>query len=99
MKTTGTDNIMQNKAFVWVALATGLILLIPLVAIQFTDEVAWTLIDFAAAGTLLIGAGSTFVLTARMPPRYRVVVGIVLAAAFLWVWAELAVGVVTTLGS
>lgn len=96
---TGTDIIIQNKALVWVALTTGLILLIPLVAMQLTDEVTWTLIDFATAGTLLIGTGSTFVLAARRTLRHRVVIGIVLAAAFLWVWAELAVGVVTTWGS
>ena len=48
MNTASTDIIMQNKAFVWATLTTGLILLIPLVAMQFTDDVAWTLIDFVS---------------------------------------------------
>jgi len=35
----------------------GLILLAPLVAMQFTREVAWTASDFLFAGVLLIGGG------------------------------------------
>jgi hypothetical protein len=40
-----------------VALATALILLVPLVAMQFTDEVDWGVADFAVAGALLGGTG------------------------------------------
>jgi hypothetical protein len=40
-----------------VALATGLILLVPLVAMQITDEVNWAPGDFVFAGVLLAGAG------------------------------------------
>jgi hypothetical protein len=40
-----------------VALATALILLLPLVAMQFTDEVDWGVADFAFAGALLGGTG------------------------------------------
>ncbi len=99
MKTNSTDIIMQNNVFIWIALAISLILLIPLVAMQFTDEVAWSPIDFATASALLFGSGLVFTLAARRWRKYRVVIGIVLAAAFLWVWAELAVGVFTTWGS
>jgi hypothetical protein len=49
-----------------VALATALILLLPLVAMQFTDEVDWGLADFAFAGALLGGTGLLlYQLTAR----------------------------------
>jgi hypothetical protein len=40
-----------------VALATACILLVPLVAMQFTDEVDWGLADFVVAGALLGGTG------------------------------------------
>jgi hypothetical protein len=99
MKTKNTDIIMQNKVIIWIALATGLILLVPLLAMQFTEEMAWTLSDFVIAGALLFGTGLMFVLAARKTRKYRVVIGIVLAAALFYVWAELAVGIFTNLGS
>lgn len=99
MKTTNTDIIMQNKVFLWIALATGLLLLVPLLAMQFSDDVAWTLFDFATAGVLLFSAGLVFVLAARRTRKYRVIIAIVVAAAFLYLWAELAVGIFTTWGS
>jgi hypothetical protein len=99
METRNADIFMQNKVIIWIALATGLILLVPLLAMQFTDEVAWTLSDFVTAGALLFGTGLTFVLAARKTRKYRAVIGIALAAALIYVWAELAVGVFTTWGS
>lgn len=41
-----------------VALVTGLLLLVPLVAMQFTDEVRWNLADFVVAGALLFGVSA-----------------------------------------
>src|SRR5688572_19019351 len=99
MKTKSNDIIMQNKVFIWIALATGLILLIPLIAMQFTGEVAWTLSDFVIAGALLFGTGLMFVLAARKTRKHRVAIGIVLAAALLLIRIELAVGIFTTWGS
>ena len=51
---------MSKSAYrpaVRVALATGFILLLPLVAMQITDEVDWGVLDFAFAGALLGGTG------------------------------------------
>lgn len=90
-----TDIVMQNKVFLWIALATGFILLIPLISMQFTSDVNWTLFDFVVAGTLLFGTGLVFVLTARRFPRIRVIIGAVLAALLVYLWAELAVGIFT----
>lgn len=79
-----------------IALATAFLLLIPLVAMQLTQEVAWTLADFVVAGVLLFGTGLTYVLVARQGgnPTYRVAVGVAVAAGLLLVWANLAVGLV-----
>lgn len=98
MKTKGDDIIMQNKVFAWIALATGFILLVPLIAMQFTGEVNWTLSDFVIAGTLLSGTGLMFVLLARKVRniKHRATIGIVLFLLLLIVWAELAVGVFGT---
>jgi hypothetical protein len=101
VRTEGTDLIRQNRVIVWIALATALILAVPLAAMQFTDEVVWTLGDFVVAGALLFGTGLMFVLAARQTGKkvYRVAIGIALAALLLWVWIELAVGLFTNIGS
>ncbi|ALW83816.1 hypothetical protein AUC43_01070 [Hymenobacter sedentarius] len=84
------------KSLTRVALATAFLLLIPLVAMQFTKEVNWTLSDFIVAGVMLFGAGLTFVLIARMGDNtmYRLGAGLGVAAGLLLVWANLAVGLV-----
>ncbi len=100
MKQDSQQLMFQNSVFVWIALATGAILLVPLVAMQFTTEVHWRAADFIAMGVLLFGTASLFVLAARRIARkYRLFAGGVFVAAFLYAWAELAVGVFTSLGS
>jgi hypothetical protein len=58
---TPKDVMKMSKAAsrpaVRVALATAFILLLPLVAMQITDEVDWGVGDFVFAGVLLGGAG------------------------------------------
>ena len=100
METKNTDIVTQNRVFLWIALVTGLILMIPLVAMQFTSEVNWGVSDFIVMGVLLFGMGFIYVHVARVTPRkYRILIGTVVVAALLWIWAELAVGVFTNLGS
>lgn len=74
----------------------ALMLLLPLVAMQFTDEVNWSVADFAVFGAMLAAAGGAFELAARMTRNapYRTAVGVALAAAFLLVWANGAVGII-----
>jgi hypothetical protein len=50
-----------------VVLATASVLLVPLVAMQVTDEVNWSLADFVLAGALLGGTGLLYELSARKP--------------------------------
>lgn len=78
------------------ALATAFILLVPLLAMLFTGEVAWDLADFVFAGVLIFGTGLTYVLAARKAGNiaYRAAVGVALAAAFILIWATGAVGVI-----
>ncbi len=92
--------MLHNGVFAWIALGTALVLLIPAIAMQFTDEVSWDAADFMIMGLLLFATASLFVFVSRRAPRRRrAVIGIVFAAAFLYLWAELAVGVFTRLGS
>ena len=92
MKTGNT----AYKAAVGIALATGFILLLPLLAMQLTDEVVWDLADFAIAGVLLFGAGFTYKLAAIKVSNtvYRSAVGLTLATAFILFWVNGAVGII-----
>ncbi|PVE21158.1 hypothetical protein DC522_28095 [Microvirga sp. KLBC 81] len=78
--------------------AAALILLLPLFAMEVTDQVVWDVADFAAFGALLVGAGVTYELAARKTGNtaYRAAVGVALAAAFILVWVNGAVGVIGT---
>jgi hypothetical protein len=74
----------------------GCVMLLPLVAMQFTDEVKWTGFDFVFAGALIGGTGLVFELVARSTANVacRAAVGLALAAAFLLVWISGAVGII-----
>jgi hypothetical protein len=55
------------RSVVRVALVTSCVLLLPLVAMQFTDEVDWGVADFVFAGLLLGGTGLLLELAVRTP--------------------------------
>jgi hypothetical protein len=76
----------------------ALMLLLPLLAMQVTDEVDWDTADFAIFGAMLVGAGGTYELAARITGNtpYRAAVGVAIAAAFILVWMNLAVGIIGT---
>lgn len=85
-----------SKKIIALALATAFLLLIPLVAMQFTEEVVWTLSDFIFAGTLLFGTGLTYILVTRKSVKiaYRIAVGIALFSGLFLIWANGAVGII-----
>lgn len=101
MKTTvGSKSVFGNH-MVRIALVTAVLLLIPLVSMQFSEDVDWKLNDFVVAGVLIFSAGLVLnlILTkVRTRKRKLVAVG-VLTLAFLYLWAELAVGIFTNWGS
>ncbi len=77
-------------------LVAAFLLLLPAIAMQFTDEVNWDETDFLVFGAMLAAAGGTYELAARMTGNsaYRAAVGVALAGAFILVWMNLAVGII-----
>lgn len=71
------------------------LLLIPLIAMQFTDEVDWDLFDFTIMGILLLTTGLSieFVLRSFRRIQERILISSVILFIFFLVWAELAVGI------
>ena len=96
--TGGTDAVkhFDSKQLLRVVFATAAILLIPFVAMQFTGEVDWTASDFVIMGVLLFGTGLLLQFAANKlrGTKSRLIAIAAIAFVFLFVWAELAVGIV-----
>jgi hypothetical protein len=75
---------------------TALVLLVPLVAMQFTDEVDWSVGDFVFAGALLVGTGLLIELAVRDPRKvaYRAAAAAIGVAAIVLGEADDAPGLV-----
>jgi len=71
------------------------LLFIPLIGMQFSEEVQWSLFDFITMGVLLfcLGIGIHFIVkkTAQFKKRFLFIS--LTIALFLLLWAEFAVGV------
>jgi hypothetical protein len=85
---------MKNKRFYIILAIIATILMIPLIAMQFTKEVSWTSLDFLAAAILLLCTGIAFELLWQKfkTRKMRIIVSSILLVLLLLVWAELAVG-------
>jgi hypothetical protein len=96
---TGEENAQRGSPRPWRAIrwsaALGL-LMVPLVAMQFTDEVNWDLADFAVFGVMLTVTclGFDFLNGRSRNLAYQLAVGVGLMTGFLLVWVSLAVGLI-----
>ncbi len=86
---------MKNKRLIIILISVGILLLIPFIAMQLTEEVNWTFFDFIVMGTLLILTGSILEVVLRKvtQTKYRILICGIAILGFLLVWAELAVGI------
>ncbi|MBW2937686.1 hypothetical protein KXJ69_06180 [Aureisphaera sp. CAU 1614] len=86
---------MKNKRLIFILITATILLLIPLVAMQFSEEVNWTLADFLVAGVLLYGTGLLCELILRKVKKVklRVALCIAIIIVLLLIWAEMAVGI------
>jgi hypothetical protein len=85
---------MKKQNIIRSILAAELVLLVPLGAMLFTEQVNWGVADFIIVGILLAGVGVAYqlIVTGVKNNSKLAAIGIVLAAAMLLIWIELAVG-------
>ena len=71
---------MKRKRQIIIVFGVLFLLTIPLIVMQFTDEVDWTLLDFIVAGALLLGTGLICEIVIRKVSNisYRIVICIAL---------------------
>lgn len=93
-----TLTIIGNKRLTGIVLTIAILLLVPLIAMQFTNEVNWSFFDFLVAGLLLLAAGLAceFVLQKVKKPVHRIAICAAILLALLLIWIELAVGIFGT---
>ena len=97
-RSVSANNNTQNKRLIGILHTVAILLLIPLIAMQFTNEVKWGLADFIIMGVLLLGTGLLIELVLRKIKKieHRIAICGVLLIALLLIWAELAVGIFGT---
>jgi len=85
-----------SQSALTVAGVAAAFLLIPLIAMQFSTDVNWTISDFIFAFVMIFGTGFTYKLVTRTTSdvTYRIAVGFTVFSALLLVWVNLAVGIV-----
>jgi len=88
----------MNKRIALILAATVAVLLIPFIAMQFTNDVSWGSEDFLVAGVLLFGTGLLvdFVLRKVKSRSTRMIAIALIIIALVLVWVELAVGIFGT---
>jgi hypothetical protein len=90
--------IKQNQRLFGILLAVTLLLLIPVIAMQFTTEVRWSPFDFVIAAVLLFGTGILCEVVMRKVHKtgQRIALCGALLTTLLLIWLELAVGIFGT---
>ena len=86
---------ISMKRILSMLLIVAVLLMIPLVGMQITDSIQWGGFDFLVAGGLLLSVMFGLDLVVRKVPKlnHRILLGALVALAFLLLWAELAVGI------
>ncbi|MBK8514818.1 MAG: hypothetical protein IPL55_00585 [Saprospiraceae bacterium] len=89
---------MQNKRLILILAVVPTLLLIPLVAMQFSNCVDWKILDFVIMGVLMLGTGLLCELVLRKvkSTKRRIIICGAALFALLLIWAELAVGIFGT---
>lgn len=87
---------MKTNHVIGIMLGAAGILLIPLIAMQFTSEVNWTMFDFVFAWVLLTGAGLSFTFVSNRSKSvvYKAAAGLTVFTALFLIWANGAVGII-----
>lgn len=90
-----------QKSILRIAAVTTGVLLIPAIGMQVSSEWNWGVFDFVVMGALIAAIGTIIELVNHtvQNKHHRIALMIGLVLLGLYIWAELAVGIFTSLGS
>ncbi len=89
---------MKNHPILICVIIVILLLSIPLIAMQFTNNVIWSMADFIIAGIIIFGVTQLILIllkTAKHPKIKVILVTLSITILFL-TWIELAIGIFGT---
>ncbi|MGM0635129.1 MAG: hypothetical protein ACQESK_03620 [Bacteroidota bacterium] len=86
------------KSILYIFAIVAALLMIPFIAMQFSDEVNWSVYDFIAAGVLLGGSGLVvdLIFTEVKNRKHKIWLLSAILLLLCLLWIELAVGVFGT---
>jgi hypothetical protein len=89
---------IQNKRVIGILITVAVLLLIPFMAMTFTNELNWSRFDLIVVGVLLFSTGllCELVLRTVKSTRYRIAICLAILAVLALIWIELAVGLFGT---
>jgi len=87
--------LIQKNQLIKLVSFIGILLFVPLITMQFSSQVNWSLTDFLVAAVLLFALGfSLFAVINRFKTANQKIVFLsIILILFLLIWAELAVGI------
>ncbi|MBO6793810.1 MAG: hypothetical protein JJ895_07865 [Balneolaceae bacterium] len=96
LKSIITSPSSLSEAVIAPAVGAFLIIMIPLIAMQFTSEVVWTTSDFIIAWTILFSIGFAFQAIGKRAKNssYKFATGIAAFTTLFVIWSNLAVGII-----
>lgn len=86
---------MINTAQKTIGISVATLLLIPFIAMRFTKQVNWSIVDFIAMAILLTSTGLTCEFLNRKIENNKIKIALIISLIilFLLIWVELAVGI------
>lgn len=89
---------MNNKRLIIILSTAATLLLFPLIAMQFSTEVNWSIFDFIIMGIMLFGTGllCELIMQKVKNNKSRIIICSIILLMLILIWAELAVGIFGT---
>ena len=89
----------MKKFFMWPTVVTLLLFLVVWIGMQYSNEISWNLMDFVMAAVLIYGSFVSYAIISTKMPKHKNMIAFGIIVVFVYIWAELAVGIFTNWGS